>query len=143
MTLTHHPDLIVLLVGLIEHDQQALLAYDEAIARLEDPTASSRLRELRAEHERHVRELSECVVELGGEPPRFLRDGPCPLAIDEQAGTRAILIAMRVCEQNTHDAYRRALALARPVASARLRQVLQRGFEDECRHGSWLATQVA
>lgn len=143
MALTREPDLIELVSALIEHDRQAVLAYDEAIDRCEDPTASTRLWELRAEHERHVRELSECVVELGGEPPRVDARGPCAPGLGDATGTPAILRAMRACEQDTHDAYRQALSTARRVGTPRLCEVLERCFEDERRHAAWLATQVA
>lgn len=141
MATTRDPDPIALLAELIERDRQAVLAYDEAIGRLEDPTASTRLRELRAEHERHVRELSECVVELGGAPPRPAPDGPCAARLGDATSTRAILRAMHACEESTREAYRQALRSG-AAASPRVREILERCLEDERRHGSWLATQV-
>lgn len=142
MALTRDPDPIALLAELIERDRRAVLAYDEAIARLEDPTASTRLRQLRAEHLRHVRELSECVVELGGEPPRTRPGGPCAEAIGDARTTRAILRAMHECEESTREAYREALRSRAAAGSPRVREILERCLEDERRHGSWLATQV-
>lgn len=147
MAVTRDQDVHELLTNLIHLDYDALEAYDVAIDRLEDPTASSRLREFRADHERHIRELSECMVEIGAEPPRgadyrrVLTQGKVYLG--SISGTDAILKAMKSNEDDTTSEYERALADTRGFPNPRLREVLERCVEDERRHRSWIRTQIA
>lgn len=146
MAITSEQDLLELLGDLVRLDYDAIDAYDVAIDRLSDPTASSRLRELRADHERHVRELSEAIVELGGEPPRqgdyrkVLAQGRVYLA--SLTGTTAILKAMRANEEQILRRWEEAVEASRDLANPRLREVLERSLADERRHRSWLQTQI-
>ena len=58
-----------LLESLIELGYDALLAYDAAILRLRDEALRAQLRAFRADHHRHVWELSAQLRALGQEPP--------------------------------------------------------------------------
>src|SRR3954469_11923479 len=53
---------------LIHLDIDAIRAYEHAIKACEHEVVASRLREFKGDHERHVRDLSDCVRRLGGEP---------------------------------------------------------------------------
>src|SRR5258706_6893754 len=55
---------------LIRFDYDAIGAYDEAIDAIDELSLKSPLIEFRADHERHVLDLSAIVRRLGGDPPQ-------------------------------------------------------------------------
>ena len=55
-------------------------------------------------------------------------------------GDKAILQAMRTNEADTNTAYERAVAFH--GLSTEMRQVLQRGLQDERRHCEWILEQL-
>lgn len=131
--------------NLIELDFDAVEAYQAAIDRLDDVTAKEQLRQFMGDHQRHTRDLSEIVRELGGTPPtqgdfkRFLTKGKVVIA--ELAGDKGILQAMKSNEDDTNTAYERALK--RNDVQPRAQDVLQRNLEDERRHRAWIEERLA
>ncbi len=131
--------------ALIHLDFDAIEAYEAAIERLDHVGYKEQLREFLADHRRHTRELGDSVITLGGTPPtqgdvkRYLTKGKVVLATI--AGDRAILRAMRSNEQQTNEAYERALNEL-GAATLEVRRVIERGLGDERRHRAWLEAQL-
>src|SRR5215475_8737245 len=61
--------LIEELSDLIRFDHDAIGAYDEAIEKIDQTEIRTQLQQFRADHERHVVELSAIVRQHGGSPP--------------------------------------------------------------------------
>jgi len=129
-----------LLEDLIRLDFDAAAAYQAAIDRLKTPSFKAAMRTFKADHVRHIRELGECLRELGEQPPRegdlkvILTKGK--VVLGGLLGDKAILRAMRTNEDDTVTAYDRAVkhrALTAPVL-----QALERGQIDEHRHRQWI-----
>ena len=135
-TQTNDADLVDALLSL-EHD--AMKAYDAAIEKLMDPTASGKVREFRTDHERHLRELGEFargvgVADDGGSMKSMLTSGK--IAMADLAGDDAILKAMASNEDDTVTAYERGAA--QDGVSAELRDICTRAHADELRHREWM-----
>lgn len=133
-------NLVDTLNNLIQLDYDAIDAYDAAIDRLDSAEYKERLKEFRADHARHTRDLGAVVRELGGKPAQqggaksMLTRGKVMMA--DLMGDGAILQAMKSNEDDTNTAYDRAVkgAEGNPAAASALRA----GLEDERRHRAWI-----
>jgi uncharacterized protein (TIGR02284 family) len=138
-------DVTRLLCDLIELDFDAIEAYQAAIDRLDDFMTQQQLRAFMADHERHVRELSEFVGRTGtvaptkGDFKRILTKGK--VVIGQLVGDRGILMAMKSNEDDTNRAYEQAVR--RHDLSTELRELLQRNLSDERRHRAWIEDRLA
>jgi uncharacterized protein (TIGR02284 family) len=134
-----------LLNNLIALDFDAIAAYQAAMARLDDAPCQEQFRQFLGDHERHTRDLSALVRELGGSPSTqadakaLLTQGK--VVIGNLVGDRGILMAMKTNEDDTNTAYERAAA--REDVSPRARAVLQQNLADERRHRAWIEERVA
>ena len=128
-------DLVRALNDLVALDLDAVEAYQSAIDRIDAVPLRERLREFQGDHQRHVRELSECVMRFGGKPRRrpdvkgfFLKGFT---AATSMMGDGNALSAMRGNEELTSRTYRKALEQSWP---ADLREMIERNYADEVRH---------
>jgi uncharacterized protein (TIGR02284 family) len=128
---------------LIRLDLDAMGAYEAAIASCEQAAIKSSLQAFRRDHLRHVRDLSDAVVKMGGEPARH-RDlrGILMLGFTKLAsrGDQSALLAMRGTEELTNRVY--ASALDGELESD-ARKIVERNYQDEQRHLSWIKDAVA
>lgn len=139
-TIGLNPDFHVVLKSLIALDYDAAEAYEAAIERLENAEYKKQLTEFKADHERHIKELSEVAHILGLTPP----DGPdMKVALTKGKvllmnifGDKAILMAMKTNEEDTNTAYERAFT--HKDLDPRARETVERGFADERRHRAWI-----
>lgn len=127
---------------LIQIDFDAIEAYQAAIDRMSDPQFRQTLGAFMNDHERHTRELSECVTSLGGTPKnkgdakQILTKGKVVLA--NLAGDKAILKAMKSNEDDTNKAYEEAVNHPGCRAVDMVLATLERGLSDERRHREWI-----
>jgi uncharacterized protein (TIGR02284 family) len=123
-------------------DYDAIEAYEAAIERLENTAFQQQLGAFKADHERHVRDLSDCVTMLGGEArtepdiKRILTKGKVVLA--NLSGDKAILQAMKSNEDQTNKTYEEAVQRYSNNAPSQVQEALRRGLEDERRHRDWI-----
>jgi uncharacterized protein (TIGR02284 family) len=124
---------------LIHLDIDAIRAYEHAIRACDHEVVASKLREFKGDHERHVRDLSDCVRRLGGEPANkpdvkgFFIAGFTAVT---SMGTHSALMAMRGNEQLTTSTYK--AALEKKDLPAEARQIVERNYQDEQRHLNWI-----
>ncbi len=127
----------------IHLDRDAIVAYDEAIDACEMADIKAQLAEFRADHERHVVELTSMVELYGGVPPMkrdvkgFLIEGFTKLM---SHGDRSALLSMRVNEELTNRSYEAALHHDLPID---VRTLLSRNLDDERRHLAWIKDAIA
>ena len=139
-------ELISLLNDLLQLDHDAILAYEAAIERLEDPTCQAKLGEFMSDHQRHTRELSERIQLLGGTPKdkpdakQILTKGKVMLA--NLSGDEAILKAMRSNEDQTNAMYEKAVRRKDLHQTGDIRSVLERNLGDERRHRAWIVQEI-
>jgi uncharacterized protein (TIGR02284 family) len=135
-----HTKLAGELNALIELDLDAIEAYEAAIARLKDDGDKLQLGRFLEDHRRHVDDLTPLVLEVGGRPAtkpdfkRVLTKGR--VVIMGVAGDLGVLEAMKSNEEATTKAYRSALE--DHAFPDHMRTVLERNFNDEQRHLSWI-----
>ncbi|MCB2427664.1 DUF2383 domain-containing protein [Methylophaga pinxianii] len=105
-------DVISKLRDLVALEFNAIETYEAAIERLEDLDYRAKITEFLGEHERHLMELCDAIIEEGGTPPdggdykQFLTKGPVVLA--GIGGDKAILQAMLLNESLTNRLYENA-----------------------------------
>jgi uncharacterized protein (TIGR02284 family) len=129
-------DVIQTLNELIQLDFDATKIYDQAIERADDPNVREDLEEFRADHERHIAELTRVVEDLGGEVEEVSRDIKGVLLegmtkLRSATGTLGALRAMRMNEKLTNRTYDKAAGKELPPEAF---DVVTRGLEDERRH---------
>jgi hypothetical protein len=127
------------LTDLLQLEFDALPAYSVAIAGLRRPALRKTLETYRADHERHVRDLSAHIQRLGGVPLTLphLPTGLLKLAVQMAGlpgGDRAVLLAFVSNEWQSQEKYARYAARPYPPELAAL---LQRHAADEARHYAW------
>lgn len=131
--------LVAELNDLLRLDHDALQAYTLAIRLLESEEYKRQLEEFRADHQRHIDELSQLIRSRDGTPLELphLPSGAFKLAVQAigaTGGDRAVLLAFKANERQVRDKYRRA---ARTPHSADVTSVLARAADDESRHYRW------
>jgi rubrerythrin len=127
------------LQDLIHLDMDAIRAYDQAIEACEHETVAAQLREFRADHGRHVRDLSDELRKLGEDPD--VRTDLKGFFIEKftaitSRGTRSALMAMQGNERLTNAKYAAAEELQDLPESAK--HVIRRNHQDEVRHLEWI-----
>ena len=125
---------------LLRLDHDALQAYGIAIGAVSRMEYRKQLEEFRADHERHITELSQLIRSRDGTPIDLphVPSGAFKLAlqgIGAAGGDRTLLLALKANERQVRDKYRRAARLTHP---ADVTSVLSRATEDEKRHYLWV-----
>jgi uncharacterized protein (TIGR02284 family) len=120
---------------LIVLDRDAVGAYEAAVERMSVPHLRERLRAFQQDHERHIRDLSNVITDLGGEAPQAADLKGAVLkgltAITSSMGDQGALTAMRGNEELTNRTYQKALGDPWPE---NVRRVIERNRADEQRH---------
>jgi uncharacterized protein (TIGR02284 family) len=120
---------------LIALDIDAVNAYDAAIKRMSVPFLQELLGSFQQDHERHIRDLSDCVTRFGGKPRSrpdikgFVLEGFT--AVTSMMGDEAALRAMQGNEQLTTRTYKNALDETWPTD---VRSIIEGNYADEKRH---------
>ena len=140
MTEQAEDQLVAQLNDLLQLDYDAVQAYRLAISLLSDPEYKAQLRDFRADHERHIDELSRLVANHGGVPVEMphLPTGVFKLAVQaagRAGGDRGVLLAFKANERQVRDKYRRAAESRQPPEVA---VILSRAAGDESLHYSWV-----
>jgi uncharacterized protein (TIGR02284 family) len=120
---------------LIRYDHDAIGAYNSAIDDIEAIEVREPLIQYRGDHERHVRNLSEIVRRLGGEPP----EGPglkgmvrkTMTKVAGLGGVELTLKAMKSNEEVLNKTYAHHLSLDFPDD---IKEVIRANYGDEQRH---------
>jgi uncharacterized protein (TIGR02284 family) len=122
--------------SLVRLDIDAVRAYTEAIDRIDMSSVKEQLTQFRSDHERHITNLSSCIMQAGGTPPEnkpdvkgFFIKGFT--ALRSMTGNEGALKAMKGNEELTNKHYQQALELELPNE---IRLVVQQNREDERRH---------
>lgn len=126
------------LIALAQLDVDAILAYEQAIKNI-DPEAGpivDALSRFQRDHERHVVDLRDVVIALGGTFPELKRDVKGAViegmtAALSKVGTRGALVAMTQNELLTNSAYKSASETTMPEIA---RQLVEAHCDDEKRH---------
>ena len=138
-----HDKIIEELNELIRFDFDAIGAYDTAISGIHEPAARDPLVQFRADHERHIVELSAIVRRLGAKPvdkadlKGLARKTMTKIA--ELGGTELVLKAMHSNERVLVKAYMHHQSLDFPEDIA---QLIHKNFMDEERHFAWVESAL-
>lgn len=121
---------------LIHLDIDAVHAYGQAIKQIDLVPIRETLEQFLEDHDRHVRNLSDKIRQLGGDPPEYSRDFKGFLiegftAIRSMTGNKGALEAMKMNERLTNRKYNDAMGWDVPLD---VKTIIQSNFEDEKRH---------
>lgn len=130
---------IATLNDLLQLDHDAVGAYGIAIDALTVEAHRQTLRAFRADHERHIEEITRLIQDRGGKPIQapHLPTGVFKLAVQKAGalgGQTALLLAFKANERQGRDKYRR---VAESSDDLEVADVLARAAGDEVRHYDW------
>lgn len=135
---------IAKLNDLLQLDHDAVEAYTIAINMVRDDRYRETLAAYRADHKRHIEELTELVRGYGGLPTEMPHPtGVLKLAVQTlgaAAGDDALLLAFKAVEGQARDKYARASQDALPPHVA---AVIARAHADEDTHYQWVEQQLS
>lgn len=139
-----HKELIKDLYDLAQLDIDAARAYKQALDNIDHPTIHSQISSFKADHLRHIDDLSAIIRRMGGNPPDFSPDFKGFFiegftAIRSMTGTEGALKAMRGNEKLTNRAYEKALKWDMP---ADVRMIIEKNFSDEQRHLAYIEQAI-
>jgi rubrerythrin len=125
---------------LLHIDIDAVMLYDAALRIISHPMAEQALMEFRSDHLRHIREINDCIEQLGGERACIeVNAEQCDLhgftPIEEGMPLEAVFMAMVDGEQITNQTYERIL---KEEWTPEIRSLIDRNFVDEQRHLLWV-----
>lgn len=128
--------------GLILLDLAAAQSYEIAMQACSIQEIAQQLGAFRADHERHVSELSDALRRMGGEAPEGPdASGLCIVGYTRLSALedRSALVSMRGNEELTNEAYLSALSGELPDE---LRRLVESNFADEQRHIRWIEEEI-
>ncbi|HET7275538.1 MAG TPA: ferritin-like domain-containing protein [Longimicrobiaceae bacterium] len=127
---------------LLQLDHDAVGAYEIAIAKLDNREYASQIRGYKRDHERHIKNLNEMIVSLGGTPKNEPHGtGPLKQALQglgAVAGDKGVLVAWRANELQVRTRYDRYAAEANSWPPAVKRLVDENALDEEG-HYRWVA----
>ena len=137
-------ELLAELNDLLQLDHDAVQAYTLAINALESPVHKRTLEEYRADHERHIVELTRLIQAGGGTPIEMshIPSGAFKLAVQAvgaAGGDRAVLLAFKSNEWQVSEKYHRH---AERRHTPEVADVLRRAASDEQKHYAWAAATL-
>lgn len=130
-------EIISELSKLVQLDVDAIVAYNEALKKIEDLEVQAKIAEFRGDHYKHVDDLSEAITKLGGKPPKEEKDLKGYLikgftSLRSITGTTGSLKAMHTNEKLTNSIYEKTLCSIEWPAD--LKSLIQKNFQDEQKH---------
>lgn len=136
---------VALLRDLVHLDVDAIHAYEQAIKNIDVAHVRAELDRFKADHERHVSDLSAAIIDLGGQAPVIRRDFKGffiegMTALRAAMGTEQSLRAMLTNEKLTNREYDKA---ARMTLPAQVDELVQRHRADEQRHLQYIEDAIA
>lgn len=139
LTLARDVKRIATLNDLLQLDHDAVGAYGIAIHATANESHRETLREFRADHERHIEEITRLIQDRGGKPIQapHLPTSVFKLAVQKAGalgGETALLFAFKANERQSRDKFRRA---AEDSDDLEVADVLARAADDEVRHYDW------
>lgn len=129
-------DIIKELKSLCQLDIDAVHAYNECLHHIDVPEVKRQIEQYRADHERHIKDLSALIHSYKEKAPEFSPDLKGYMLdvfskIRSLSGTEGALKSLKGGENLTNKRYAKAIDLDFP---ANIRSVIERNYRDEQRH---------
>ncbi|THK42400.1 DUF2383 domain-containing protein [Methylophaga sp. SB9B] len=128
---------------LVALEFNAIETYEAAIERLENLDYRAKMTEFLGEHERHLMQLCDAIIQEGGTPPeganykQFLTKGPVVIA--GIGGDKAILHAMLLNESLTNKLYESA---NEEIFPGYIQLMLKQALGDVRHHRVWIESAI-
>jgi rubrerythrin len=139
-----HQEIAAHLTELVQLDLDAVLAYDRALDGIGVAHVSNALAGFKLDHQRHILELSQALLDMGERPPEAKPDLKGAIlggvtGLRARFGTEQALRAMRPNEELTTATYARMLAKPFPED---VLELVRRNAADEQRHLAWIERAI-
>lgn len=126
------------LSNLAQLDIDAVNAYETALKKIDDTDLHRKVDLFRQDHLRHVDDLNNLIVKLGGKPVEFSKDLKGYLidgmtALRSVTGTKGAINAMETNEIITNKSYSESLKDDLDLTDE-MRTLLEKNYSDEQRH---------
>ena len=138
-------DFSKLLIELVELDYNAVEAYSLAVDKIENEDYKAPLQKFQQDHERHIKEINEILVNHNQESikkpttKQWLLKGKVLLA-DITGDDKNILKAMDSIEEESNKAYEEANQ-HKDIWND-ITTILKQGLEDERKHKKWIESTL-
>lgn len=137
-------DLIHELKSLCQLDIDAVHAYDECLHHIDLPDVKNKITHFKADHERHIKDISAFIRSYDEEPPKFSPDLKGYMLdvfskIRSLSGTEGALKSLKSGENLTNRRYSDAVALDFPP---NIKSVIEKNYADERRHLSYVEEAI-
>ena len=134
-----------LMNDLIQLDIDATHAYQQALDVIKEKDIHEQLKKFKGDHERHIKELSALLKELGGEPIKKTQDFKGYIIegmtfLRSITGTEGALKAMVTNEKITNKKYQEALEYQGLPREAR--SLITTNYQDEKTHLAYVEKKV-
>lgn len=143
MDVMNSKNIISKLWDLVALEFNAIETYEAAIERLENLDYRAKMTEFLGEHERHLMQLCDAIIQEGGMPPQgadykqFLTKGPVIIA--GIGGDKAVLQAMLLNESLTNKLYENA---NEEVFPGYIQLMLKQALGDVRHHRVWIESAI-
>jgi bacterioferritin (cytochrome b1) len=142
---TLDPAMLTELNDLLQLDRDACVAYTAAMQGLANVGRRETVMRFRADHERHVADLTRLITRYGGTPAETPHaSGAVKLATQKLGALgsdREVMLAFRANEAQSCEKYTRAVTHA-GTWPADVRDMIVTAADDEARHYEWAADQL-
>lgn len=140
----NHHDIAQELSELVQLDLDAVLAYDRALEVMSDGFIANELAKFKLDHQRHILELSQVLLDMNVKPPEAKADMKGTIlggvtGLRARLGTEQALRAMVPNEELTTTTYARMIAKPFPDDVLAL---IRRNYADEQRHLTWIRKAI-
>lgn len=133
-------DFLDALNDLLEFEYEAIEIYEAAINRVENASYISRLQEFKADHQNHIKGLTDylrrCGIEPVSKPGIKQWFSISRMTIAQIIGDKSVLNALYSAEEDTNTAYERLTNHKDKKQDAS--EMLNQFFDDEKKHKAWL-----
>lgn len=129
-------DIVKELKSLCQLDIDAVHAYNECLHHIDVPDVKRNIVHFRADHERHIKDLSALIHSYKEKAPEFSPDLKGYMLdvfskLRSLSGTEGALKSLKSGENLTNKRYAKAIGLAFP---ANIKSVIERNYKDEQHH---------
>jgi rubrerythrin len=127
---------------LLELDMDAVETYRISAERIQDGEARRTLQEFMRDHERHIEELTPIAQRMGSSPPPAIdvERVKAKVTLSRMGGDRGILANLKEMEDGTNLAYEQGTQDEN--LDEDVKDVFERGLQDERRHRAWLEERI-
>ncbi|HAR63420.1 MAG: hypothetical protein DKM50_09595 [Candidatus Margulisiibacteriota bacterium] len=137
-------EIIDKLISLMQTDFDAARSYEQALDQIDEPEIHRQIAEFHSDHERHIKNLSDRILDLGEAPPQLIRDLKGFFiegftVLRSVTGTEGALRALESNEKLINRNYQEVADLDMPLI---IKNQVKLNFNDEKKHLQYISQAI-